>query len=50
MIFKFFDFFKNFFITAKNGKVEFWDSDNSTNFKHQWLESYNCKLYQPAYH
>ena len=31
-------------------KNNFLDSNNSTNFKHQWLEYHKCKVWQPGYH
>ena len=44
MVFNFFDF-----RTGKIEKLDFWDSNNSTNFKYQQLENHKCKFYQLAY-
>ena len=46
MVFNFFSsIFFNGFSARKIEKLDFWDAKNSTNFKHQWLENHNCKVY-----
>ena len=37
------------FITGKIEKLDFWDPNNSTNFKHQYLKNHECKVNQPGY-
>ena len=36
-------------IIGHNVQIMIWDSNNSTNFKHQWLEKPKYKVYQPGY-
>ena len=38
----------NSFIKVKNKKLEFWDSNNSTDFKNRELENHRCKVYRLA--
>ena len=40
----------NPFSIGKIEKLDFWDFNNSANFKHQWWENHKCKVCQPGYH
>ena len=36
----------NPFSTRKIEKLDFWDANNSSNIKHQYIENHKCKVYQ----
>ena len=40
----------NSFSSGKIQKLDFWDSDNSANFKHRKIENHKREVYQPGYH
>ena len=47
IIFKFFWVLFKPFSTAKIEKLDYWDANNYTNFKHKQLEKHKYKVYQP---